>query len=173
MNEVARIPLITERDGLDADRLEIFDRVVESRGQMIRPFEVLLHLPGMARPAAELGHQIRYAGTLSDHDRELAVLATARANNCAFEWDSHVSLAVAAGVRDEVMAVLNGSDGELTAGEATIVDFVRGLDASGTVADEIYAVAVEALGVAGVIELATLVGYYTMLAFVMNVAGAC
>lgn len=173
MTDGPRIPLITDRDGLDEERLEVFDRVVESRGKMIRPFEVLLHVPGMAGPAAELGHQIRYAGSLRDHDRELAILTVARAVGCGFEWDSHVSLAAKAGVRDEVMDVLNGSDGELIAGESMIVDYVRALNETGTVSAELHAAANEALGVAGVVELATLVGYYTMLGYVMNTAGAC
>jgi 4-carboxymuconolactone decarboxylase len=170
---VARIPLVSDRDGLVGEQLEVFDWVVESRGQMIRPYEVLLHVPGIARPAAELGHQIRYVGTLSDHDRELAIITAAVVNNCAFEWDSHAPLAVQAGVRAEAMAVVQGADGELTAGESVIVDFVQELNATGSVSDATHEAAVDALGVGGTVELATLAGYYTMLGYVMNVAGVC
>jgi len=170
---VSRIPLVSDREGLVGDQLETFDWVVESRGRMIRPYEVLLHIPGIARPAAELGHQIRYVGTLSDHDRELAIITAAIVNDCAFEWDSHAPLAVQAGVRPAAMAVLQGGDGELTTAEAVIVDFVRELNASGSVSDRTHAAALGALGVEGVVELATLAGYYTMLGYVMNVAGVC
>lgn len=73
---MARLKLYEDRDGLSAAQREVFDWVVESRGSIIPPYQVLLHTPGLARPAAELGHQIRYEGSLSDHDRELAILAT-------------------------------------------------------------------------------------------------
>jgi len=168
-----RFPLVSEREGLDGEQLETFDWILESRGKMIPPFEVLLHIPGIARPAAELGHQIRFAGALSDHDRELAIITAALANDCAFEWQSHAPLARQAGVRKEAMDVLNGLDGALTDGEATIVGFVRELNETGTVSDTTHAAALAALGVEEVVELATLSGYYTMLAYVMNVAGVC
>lgn len=170
---MARLPLITDREGLDGDRLETFDWIVESRGKMIRPYQVLLHTPGLARPAAELGHQIRYEGGLTGHDRELAILTAAVATGCAFEWESHAPLARRAGVRAEALAALRGEGEELLPGEAAIVDFVRELHGTATVAEATHGAALAALGVQGVVELATLVGYYTMLAYVMNVAGAC
>lgn len=170
---MARLPLIDSRDGLSGDRLAVFDWVVESRGRMIRPYEVLLHVPGIARPAAELGHQIRYAGGLSDHDRELAILTAAVVNDCAFEWESHAPLAVQAGVQAEAMAALQDGEGELTAAERVIVDVVTELNATGTISDTAHAAAVAALGVEGLVELATLAGYYTLLGYVMNVAGVC
>ena len=40
--------MISARDALDADGQAVFDRIVESRGALLRPFEVLLHSPSMA-----------------------------------------------------------------------------------------------------------------------------
>ena len=168
-----RFPLISVREELEGKQLETFDWIVQSRGRMIAPYEVLLHVPGIARPAAELGHQIRYAGGLSDHDRELAIITAALANDCEFEWQSHAPLARLAGVREEAMDVLNGLEGELTDAEAVVVGFVRELNETGNVSETTRAEALAALGVEEVVELATLSGYYTMLAYVMNVAGVC
>lgn len=170
---MARLKLYEDRDGLSEAQREVFDWVVESRGSIIPPYQVLLHTPGLARPAAELGHQIRYEGSLSDHDRELAILATGTVHQCQYQWDSHVGLAVAAGVRPEVIAMFGGVDAELTAPEEVIVGFVRELCATSTVTDATYATTEAALGATGVVELAALVGYYTLLAFTMSVAGAC
>ena len=61
---------------------------------MNRPYEVMLHSPGIAQPMAELGGKIRYESTLSDHDRELVIVTAAVAHGCAFEWDSHHRIAV-------------------------------------------------------------------------------
>ena len=168
---MARIPLITVRDGLSEAQQAVFDWIVESRGQMLRPFEVLLHRPEMARPAAELGHQIRYEGTLSDHDRELAIITVAKAHRCGFEWDTHIGLARAAGVSEATIAALEDGDA-VEPPDGVIVGFVRELCATATVSDSAHAAAVDRLGAAGAVELSTLVGYYTLLAYAMNAADA-
>jgi len=171
---MARIELLTSTEGLNDVQREIFEWVVESRGKMIRPYEVLLHAPGLARPAAELGHQIRYEGQLSDHDRELAIITAAVAHDCAFEWDSHVGIARDAGVSETAISALESGEGEFSAAEAVIVDFVRELCADSDISDASFARVTEQLGNSGpVVELAGLVGYYTFLAYVMKVAGAC
>lgn len=169
---MARVPLLSERAGLSDAQVALFDWIVESRGSMIRPYEVLLHVPGIARPAAELGHQIRYEGRLTDHDRELSIITCAKVHRCQFEWDSHIALARGAGVREAAIAALQGAEEDLTEHEVMIIGFIRELCADSTVSDETYAAAAAALGASGVVELSTLVGYYTLLSFVMNVAGA-
>ncbi len=169
-----RIPLLESTDGLSETQREIFDWVVESRGKMIRPYEVLLHSPGLARPAAELGHQIRYEGELSDHDRELAIITAAKAHDCAFEWDSHVDIARSSGVSETAITALETGQGEFSDSEAVIVNFVRQLCADSDIGDETFTAVSKQLGSSGpVVELAGLVGYYTFLAYVMKVAGAC
>lgn len=171
----ARIPLITDRsDELSEEQLAVYDHVTGSRGRMIRPYEVLLHAPGLARPMSELGAEIRYHSSLNDHDRELAIMTAAALTGCAFEWDSHHSIALDAGVRAEVLEHLRGTaEGVLTAQESVIVGFVRQLNDSASVTNETFEGARDALGVTGVVELATLVGYYTMLAYVMGAVDAC
>lgn len=168
---MARLRLLTDRHGLSEAQQAVFDWIVESRGQMLRPFEVLLHRPEMARPAAELGHQIRYEGSLSDHDRELAIITVAQAHSCGFEWDTHIGLARTAGVSEATIAALEDGDA-VGSPDDVIVGFVRELCAASTVSDSAHAAAEDRLGAAGTVELSTLVGYYTLLAFVMNAAGA-
>jgi 4-carboxymuconolactone decarboxylase len=170
---MSRIPLITEREGLDERRTAVFDAVVESRGSMIRPYEVLLHAPGMALPAAALGGQIRYHGSLADHHRELAIITTARICSCQFEWDSHIDIARSSEVSEGAISHLTGGPGEPTSEEALIIAFVRELSNQRTVTDEMFTQVKTLVGDEGVVELATLVGYYTLLGYVMNVAGAC
>lgn len=167
---MSRVPLLAGRDGLSETQLAVFDWIVESRGTMIRPYEVMLHVPAMARPAAELGHQIRYEGALSDHDRELAIITVASAHACAFEWDTHVGLARTAGVAEATITALRDGDGAVGSSDDVIVGFVREMCSTARVSDQAYAAARDLLGTAGVVELTTLAGYYTMLAFAINVA---
>ena len=168
--DAARLPLLGDRAGLSESQQAVFDWIVESRGTMIRPYEVLLHLPEMARPAAELGHQIRYEGALSDHDRELAIITTAAAHACGFEWDTHVGLARSAGVAEATVAAVRDREGAVEPHDDAVVGFVREMCAASRVSDAAYAAARDRLGTAGVVELSTLVGYYTLLAFVINLA---
>lgn len=168
--DTARLPLLADRATLSESQQAVFDWIVESRGTMIRPYEVLLHLPEMARPAAELGHQIRYEGALSDHDRELAIITTAVAHRCGFEWDTHVGLARSAGVDETTITAVRDGDGIVEPPDDVIVGFVREMCATARASDGTYAAARDLLGSAGVVELTTLVGYYTLLAFVINLA---
>ena len=172
---MARVKLITDRDQtVSEEQRETFDWVVQSRGRMIRPFEVLLHIPGVAREVAELGAKIRFESTLSDHDRELVILTAAHLHNCPFEWESHLPLARAAGVREEVIeTVQNGTTTDLVGIEELLVGFVRELCAESTVSEERFTAVRDYLGEAGVVQLSATVGYYTLLAMVMGVADAC
>jgi AhpD family alkylhydroperoxidase len=168
-----RLPLITDRAGLDDATAAVFDWVVESRGKMLRPFEVLLHAPALAQPVAELGHVVRYESGIGDADRELVILATGKAHGCAFVWDSHLEHAARAGVRPEAITVLDGGAGALEAREAALVAFVDELVGSSAVSDATYAAVADLLGESAVVELATTIGYYTMLGYAMSVAEAC
>ena len=167
-----RLRLITDKDGLTEEQAAAFDWIVDSRGRMIRPYEVMLHAPGLSRPAAEFGHMIRFEGELSDHDRELAILTTGIAQKCQFEWDSHIDIARGVGVSPNAEMVILGGEADLSEREELIIGFVREVCETATVSDEMYEEAEAALGTSGVVELTALVGYYTMLSYVMNVAGA-
>lgn len=168
-----RLRLIADKDGLTEAQTEAFDWIVESRGRMIRPYEVLLHAPGLARPAAELGHMIRFEGVLSDHDRELAIITVGKAHGCDFEWDSHIGLAREAGVSEAAISLLQGGYAEISDHESLIIGFVGELCRESTVSTETYQLLEAEIGTGGVVELTALVGYYTMLSYVMSVAGAC
>lgn len=172
---MARIELITERAQTvtDAQR-EAFDWVVESRGKMLRPFEVLLHAPGVGRSIAELGARIRFESSLTDHDRELVVLATAAHHGCDFEWNSHLPLARKAGVRPAVIDHLAGNVGApLEDREMLLLGFVSELCSTSTVSLERFDAVRVYLGDAAVVELCATIGYYTLLGFVMGACDAC
>ena len=170
---MARIPLITTKDGLNDEQAAVFDWLVESRGKMLRPFEVLLHQPVLARGTGELGSTIRFDTSIPDADRELAILATGRAHGCEYVWDSHLPNAEAAGVRPEAVAAVAAGSGDLTENEAAIVELVDQLRQTSSITDQLFAVLQETYGATGVIELTMTVGYYTMLGYTMSVCGAC
>lgn len=170
---IGRIARLAPGMPLSERQASVADSVVRSRGKMLRPFEVLLHAPEVAMRVADLGHVLKYESAVDDAARELVTLATGYQQKCPFIWESHEEAAVAAGVRPEVIAYLQGSAVELTGRERTLVTFVRELCSQGAISDATFESVHAEHGDVGVIELTSVVGYYTLLGFVMNVAEAC
>jgi 4-carboxymuconolactone decarboxylase len=170
---MARIELITRGSSLSPDGEIVAGRIVETRGELSRPFQVLLHSPAFADRVAELGHLVRSGSSLADADRELATLATGSSLGCDFVWTSHLDTASAAGVAADAIEALRDDPSRLDGREATIVAFVDELCRSGTVSGDVFAAARETFETRALVELAATVGYYTMLARVMGAFEAC
>ena len=172
---MVRVRLITNReDAGTPEQVAIYDKVTESRGTMVRPFEVLAHVPALAGPLSDVGAEIRFHGRMSDHDRELVILTCATLHNCEIEWRSHEAIALASGVRQEALdALLAGNHESLNVDEAALVDYVNALVADSAVPAVIYDAIASRFDESTMVELATTVGYYTLLAYVMNSVEAC
>jgi 4-carboxymuconolactone decarboxylase len=170
---MARIELITGGTDLIPEARAVANRIVETRGEVTRPFQILLHSPSVAGPVAELGHVVRSGSSLADPDRELATLATGSAVRCDFVWTSHLAAASAAGIPADTIARLRQDRTSLGTREVAIVAFVDELCATNSVSPATFDRARDLLGVRGVVELALTVGYYTMLARVMGAFEAC
>jgi 4-carboxymuconolactone decarboxylase len=169
-----RIRMIEQREDTAPDQVEAFDHIAASRGgQMIRPFAAMLHRPEIARAAADLGAVIRYGSTLSDHDREVVICTTAVEGECAFEWESHSPIARSAGVSEKTLVSIETDAAVDDPDDAALVDFARELSRHGRVSDRTYETVHSRLGETGTVELAAIVGYYTMLALFMNAVEAC
>lgn len=169
----ARVDLITTTANLRPDARAAVDRIVESRGEISLPFQLLLHSPALAERVAELGHLMRFGSRLRDRDRELVTLATGRALSCAFVWESHLDAAAAAGVSAETVEMLQGDPVSLGTRERVLVSFVDELCGTATVSDGTFDAVRELLEPPEIVELATTVGYYTMLGYVMGACDAC
>jgi 4-carboxymuconolactone decarboxylase len=166
-----RIPLVDRREALPAEHRAAWDQIVESRGHVAGPFAALLHAPEIARRVADVGAYVRFeACALTGVQRELAILATARAMDCRYEWAAHGPLARKAGVRDEAIAAIRDrrAPAGLTPDEAAIVTYVTQLLRNHRVEDGTFAAARERLGVPGLVELTATAGYYAMLACTLN-----
>lgn len=170
---MARIELIGGKSGLDGEAAELYDWIVESRGSMVRPFQVFMHSPRLAGPIARLGHEVRFESALAGDLRELAILAAGRVHGCGYVWDTHIDLARREGLRPEAVDHLEGKEAELTPREAAVVDAVFELGSSAALSEAVYRRAVEELGAEGVLELSVLAGYYTMLSYTMGAFDVC
>lgn len=171
---MTRVRLIASRDEASPEQLEAFDHIAASRGgRMLRPYAAMLHRPDIARATADLGSVIRFSSQLSDHDRELVILTTAIERVCSFERDAHRPLAAEAGVDQATLASLESGSAVEKSRDAVIVDFVRSLCRTGTVDDVTHGSLVEQLGDEQVVEVAAVIGFYSMLAVFMGAFELC
>jgi len=142
------------------------------RGGVKGPFIPLLRSPELMDRLQRVGEYLRFNSALAPRISELAILITARHWTQQFEWGVHAALAVAAGVAPETVASL--AQGRhppmLPADEAAAYAFGEELLRTHGVSDATYRQAVEAFGEQGVIDLIGILGYFTTVSMVMNVA---
>lgn len=119
-----RVPKITSRKQILADQRDRFDRIERSRGSDRGPFRVLLHSLEIAERVGHLGEYVRYESKLPDPVREVAILTTARAYGCTYEYAAHDPIAREVGV-EEVLIHAISHDGPLEGLAEIDVDVVR------------------------------------------------
>lgn len=167
---MARIALIERKGDLAPGDQAVWDLIASSRGAVAGPFGVLLRSPEIARRLGHLGEYIRFESTLAAAERELAILAVARALDCRYEWAAHAPLARTAGVREGAIAAVRdrrAPDGLLPA-EAEIVGYVTELLGGHRVPEPAFQALRQRLGERGLVELTATAGYYSMIACVLN-----
>ena len=167
---MSRVPEITSRDEVQADKKHIFDEIVKSRGKVSGPFAVLINSPEVAGRAAHLGSYIRFESILSPPQIELATITASREFDSNYEWAAHVKLGREAGVSENAIDAVanNGPLDSLDQDDALIVQYGRELLREHKVTDATFEAAKSRFEVQGVTDLTVTMGYYGMLALAMN-----
>jgi 4-carboxymuconolactone decarboxylase len=134
------------------------------------PFVPMLRSPEVMNRARALGDYLRYKSSLPPRLSEFVILLTARRWTQQYEWNAHQPLAVAGGLRaDIVKAIADGRRPEgMADDEQAVYTLFDEVQKNQGVSDASYARAVAAVGEPGVIDVLGITGYYTMLAMVMN-----
>jgi 4-carboxymuconolactone decarboxylase len=172
MADMERVPDVG-RESLSAEGQAAWDAIAGSRGGVSGPYRVLIQVPALAERVAHLGTYLRFEGLLAGAERELAILVVAQHVGARFEWSAHESIARREGTRPEAIEVVRAGapTDPLTEPERLIVETARALLQRHTLTDAEFARARDALGQARLVELVGLVGYYTMIAFVLVAFG--
>lgn len=168
---MTRITPITSRDGLTADQIAVFDSIVGgARGAVVGPFGVLLHNPAIAGPVEQLGAFLRYRCRVPQRQRELAILVIGAHWRADFEWFAHAPIARAQGFDDATLAqVARGGIPALADPlDQAVHAFTTELLRERRVSDATFARVEGLLGKLGALDLAALIGYYSLLATVLN-----
>ena len=167
-----RMPPIPEHQLTDAQREAKRDIEAGARGELRGPYWPILRSPGFLKSVHRVGEYTRYHCPLDHRINEMATLIGARAWTQQYAWNAHYGKALKAGLKAEIAhAIAEGRRPEgMAKDEETLYDFLTELLANKSVSDPTYAKAVAEFGEAGVIDILGIVGYYSMLAMIMNVA---
>lgn len=171
MNE-DRMPPIPETSMTEEQRSCAREIAAGPRGAVYGPFVPLLRSPELAGHAQRMGEYLRFRSAIGATLSELAILVVAREWSQQVEWAIHVPIALRAGIAAETIAAIadRTAPPQLPDEQQLVYDFCRELTTDRTVSDATYAGALARFGEKGVIDLAGINGYYTLLAMVMNTA---
>lgn len=167
-----RLPPMTAAQMTPAQKAAA-EQFEKERGMPIGgPFVPLSRSPEVLRMATHIGKYLRTQSPVPTKLSELATLITARRWSQNFEWYAHEGIAKHAGLGEStIKAIAEGRHPpEMADDEAAVHAFCTETHRNGTVCDDTYARAKGLLGEQGVIDLVAICGYYTLLAFAMNVA---
>jgi 4-carboxymuconolactone decarboxylase len=168
-----RMPL-PARDAMTPEQQAAAQALVDGpRKGVYGPFLPLLRSPALLDRIARVGEYLRFDSTLDARIRELATCAVARHVGNQFEWHMHAPLAVKAGVDAAALdAIRQGARPLAGLGddEVLALDFCLELLRTNGSSETTYGRCVERFGEQGLVELTTLVGYFAMVSWVMNVA---
>ena len=174
---MSRLPYL-RYDELTPDGQQVWDEVVGTRGGqltnehggLVGPFNAFVHAPGVGQHLSALGAKVRYGTSIDRRLSELAIITVGARWKAEFEWWAHARMARRHGVPDAVVdAIERGEEPEFEADdERTIYAVAAQLVRTGHVDQDAYDSARQLLGDAGLVELVSLCGYYTLVSFLLN-----
>lgn len=172
MPHVDRMPPLDRAAMTEAQRKVADELAAGPRGGVKGPFIALLRSPELMDRLQKVGEYLRFQSSLEPRISEFVMLVVSRQWTQQFEWAVHVPLAIKAGVHSQTIVSL--ADGRRPLGmasdEAIAYDFCTELERNRGVSDATYRQAVEQFGERGLMDLLGLLGYFTTVSMVMNVA---
>jgi 4-carboxymuconolactone decarboxylase len=168
-----RMPVIASEKMTEAQKKAVQDyKGLRKQDLAGPPWSVMLRVPDLVVPSLQIRLHNLNNSALSPKLTELAIMIAARQWTNNYEWNAHSSLAAKAGLSPAILAaVADGRRPQQMAGdEALIYDFCTELLHNQSVSDATYASMLARFGEAGIVEAASLEGYYTYLSMIMNAA---
>jgi 4-carboxymuconolactone decarboxylase len=159
------------REALAPEQQSVYDAIVAGpRGMVPAPFHIFLQSAPLAERVQQLGGLLRYGTGLPPRLSELAILVTAAHWRAEYEWSVHEAEARKAGVPDAaIRAIAAGNPPALEGDDALVYEFASTFYAQRDVPDELFAAVKARFGDKITVELTSILGYYSMLAIVLNV----
>ena len=168
---MAKVTPLSDKSQVPAEHHPIVDAVLEVFGSIRGPNSIMLYDPPLAKLSLELGNFFRYSSIVKSPEKELAIITGTREKDCLYVWAAQVAAGKRAGLRDEAIATVKERREDLSAltpEERDIVTCVRQLVRTNRVDDGLWNTLKDRYSLEWLIEMTTVVGYYGMLATVVN-----
>lgn len=161
-----------EESELNAEQRRVYDDCKAGpRGAVPPPVHVWLDSPGLADHAHKLGGHVRFATPFTKKQTEIAILCTARYWTAQFEWAAHVRLGLAAGLTQaQIDAIAERRTPQFDdADDRLVYEFASAYYRDHRIDDALFARVEGRWGRKGVVDLAGLIGYYSLVSVTLNV----
>jgi len=166
-----RIPAVDPAT-MTADQRRVYDSIVGARKTPpVGPLAVAMHHPKLAEVMSNVGLVLRFDSSFEPRLREFTILTVGRHWDSQFEWASHEGEGRKAGLSEASIATLkSGGTRFANADEQAIHDYATELLTKRFASGATYQRVLALFGVAGVVELTGLIGYYCMVSVMLNAA---
>lgn len=163
------LPLVG-RDALAGEERKVFDQVAQSRGGRIpNVFATLAHSSGALDRTATLGGFVRFDSGLDGQLLESVVLMVAAELGCVYEYTHHHPLARKLGVDPDLLTHIGEPEADAQLHPwGPALRYAQLVSRNEAAPDDLVAGLLDTLGAQGLVELTVAVGYYGMLARVIN-----
>ena len=168
-----RMPPIAPEKMTEAQKKAVAD-YKDLRGMDLTgpPWSVILRVPDLVVPSLQMRLHNQRNSALSPKLTELSIMIAARHWTNNYEWNAHSTLAARAGLSQPILAAIaeGRRPDHMAEDEEIVYDFCNELLHNQSVSDPTYARMLSKFGEPGVVEAASLEGYYTYLSMIMNTA---
>jgi len=141
------------------------------RGGVAGPFLAWLRCPDYLEKLEQVSSYLRYSTSFPPRLSEFAILITARFWGAQYEWYAHAPIALKAGLPEKIVENLrkNETPEDMNEDESALYYFCQEVHKNHFVSDDVYATALGRFGEKALVELSSLIGYYTIVSMTLNV----
>jgi 4-carboxymuconolactone decarboxylase len=165
---------VVPEDKMTGAQKKVVEEFKAARGQanLTGPWTVLVRVPDLLTLGLMWRDHVQNRTVIGNKLSELVILITAREWTQQYEWNAHYQTAIKAGLKAEIVrAIAEGRRPDQMADDEQVVyDFCSELHRNHSVSDATYARALAKFGEEGVVETASIQGFYALLAMNMNAA---
>jgi 4-carboxymuconolactone decarboxylase len=167
-----RMPPLAADKMSEAQRKAAAEMTSGPRKGVKGPFIPLIRSPELMDRLQKVGEYLRFQSALEPRISEFIMLIVSREWTQQFEWAVHAPLGSKAGLKESVIEAL--AEGRrpraMSTDEEIVYDFCAELLRTKGVSDTTYQRAMGTFGENGVVDIVGVVGYFTTVSMVLNVA---
>ena len=166
---------VIPEDKMTGAQKKAVEQFKATRGQaatLTGPWTVLIRVPDLLTLGTMWRDHVQNRTVIGNKLTELVILITAREWTQQYEWNAHYQAAIKAGLKAEIVqAIAEGRrPDQLADDEQAVYDLCMELQRNRSVSDATYARALAKFGEEGIVEAASIQGFYALLAMNMNAA---